>query len=393
VPRELLENGGRRRGQQRRRRIRQDRPRGGGHQRVIIDGAIGRSGDLPKQLLVHGWIKVGEHKMSKSRGNLVDPMELLPIYSADPVRYYLMPKMAINHDSSFSISDLEQTITSDLANDLGNLLNRLTTLVHKQGVTQVRMEGALNTKTQHLYDQARATMSEYAQHMADLYVHLALARLWQFVGSVNAYFHEHEPWKLFKTDRAAYEQCMAACAQSLRLIAHAAWPIMPEKMEELLRAFSLHVQADEQLPEKLLDWSASMTIAPSPVLFNKYETKEEHMTEPIAEVEKKETHITIDDFTKVDLRIGTIEQVESVAGSDKLLKLQVDFGPLGKRQILSGVAKHFSPEHLINKQALFVVNLAPRKMMGLESQGMMLLPEQPCLIQPEKQIDPGSKLK
>lgn len=332
---------------------------------------------LPKQLLVHGWIKVDQKKMSKSFGNVIDPQQLYAAYGPEPVRYYLTKYMAINQDGDFSIADLEQKISSDLANDLGNLLNRMSSLAEKHNVFDVPAPKTWSFAALELRDACWNMLEDYENYMSEYQFHLALSRLWKFINEVNAYFHACEPWKVAKTDHALFMEILSATSHSLRAIALLLWPVMPHKMEQLLASlgqeFSIHNNTIKGL--ELNAWNKHCMIKKIPTLFVKIEPKEQIVSEntiaapaPVAQTPE----ITIDDFAKVELLVGTVEQAEEVPGSDKLLKLQVNFGDHGMRQILSGVKKSYAPDQLIGKQGVFVVNLKPRKMMGHESHGMML---------------------
>jgi len=333
---------------------------------------------LPKQLLVHGWITVDKQKMSKSFGNVIDPQDLYDKYGPEPVRYYLVKQMAITQDGEFSIADLEQRISSDLANDLGNLLNRMVSLAHKHDVIDVPMPAAWSDASMALRDASFDMIEEYEAYMADYHFHMALASLWKFINKVNAYFHAKEPWKLVKDDKAAFMEVLAATCHSLQTIAVLAWPVMPTKMEELLHSIGLpELLKNNTLQTLELNiWRQQFMLHKIANLFEKPVAEVVDITATLVEEKKIEApsvpDIIIDDFIKVHLIVGTIDQAEEVAGSDKLLKLQVNFGPLGMRQILSGVKKSYKPEDLLGKQGVFVTNLKPRKMMGFESHGMML---------------------
>jgi methionyl-tRNA synthetase len=344
---------------------------------------------LPKQLLVHGWIKVGEQKMSKSLGNVVDPQVLYNAYGADPVRYYLLRQLAITHDGEFSIADLEQKITSDLANDLGNLLNRMITLAEKNNVLQLPAPATWSKTSMELQDAFLKMHAEYQEHMNGYLYHLALAALWKYIGLTNAYFHAHEPWKLAKSDPKLFSEVLSAAAHSLYAIGVLLWPVMPQKMELLLAALGKKLPLDQNYVEQLKkeSWNKDFALTKGETLFMKIEPQlaEAKPEELKAEEQKSNevkgtssgdaTTIKIDDFTKVELLVGTVTACDEVPKSDKLYKLQVDFGSKGTRQILSGVRKHFAAADLIGKQGVFVYNLAPRAMVGLESQGMMLFAE------------------
>ncbi len=328
---------------------------------------------LPKRLLVHGWITIDQQKMSKSHGNVVDPVELANIYGAELVRYYLMRKIPVNMDGDFSTGDLERCVTSDLANDLGNLLNRLVVLATRNGLEAVAPVTTWSKKSQDLQDQARHAITEYHRHMDQYEIHLALARLWKFINQVNAYFHEQEPWKLAKQDEKLFHEVVSAACHSLRIVAVLLMPILPEKMKALLDSLGVQVEPTVDTIQSLqLDaWNQQFVLKKIPTLFPKIEeSKEKEAVE-----EKKEiTHcVTIDEVENIELRVGTITSAESVEDSEKLLKFQVDFGEFGTRQILAGLRKWYAPEDMVGKQGVFVFNLKPRKMLGMESQGMMLV--------------------
>ena len=336
---------------------------------------------LPKKLLVHGWIKVDQQKMSKSLGNVVDPMQLHDAYGSDQVRYYLLRYIPINQDGNFGTADLEQAIASELADDLGNLLQRMVTLAHKNNVIEVEAPKVWGDAELQLRGLAWDMIEDVENYMQDCMFHLALSRLWKFINQVNAYFHEQEPWKVVKKDTDRFVQIISATAHSLRVIGVLLWPVMPKKMEQLLASLNIAFKPENNTLEQLElgGWHRQFVLKKIPVLFKKPDIKKEVMQQSekitTAETKKKEPqkeYISIDDFAKVQLLVGTITACEPVEKSEKLLKLQVDFGQIGTRQILSGIKKFFDPADLINTQAVFVCNLKPRKMLGLESQGMLL---------------------
>lgn len=334
---------------------------------------------LPKQLLVHGWIKVNQQKMSKSLGNTVDPQDLLNKYGAEPVRYYLVKHMAITQDGEFSTQDLEEKITAELANDLGNLLNRMVSLAHKHNLFDVPALAVWSHAALSLRDNSYTMIEEVESYMDDYLFHMAYSKLWKFINQTNAYFHEQEPWKIAASDRAKFVEVISATSHSLKTIAVLLWPVTPKKMEQLLESIGVqHVLENNTIHNlELNNWNQHFMLKKIDNLFQKHEPKLEEQVQPAAAMDVKPQEpavpeIVIEDFIKCQLVVGTVEHAEEVAGSDKLLKLQVDFGPLGKRQILSGVKKSYAPQDLLGKQGVYVLNLKPRKMMGLESHGMML---------------------
>lgn len=353
--------------------------------------------EIPKHLLVHGWFKVGGQKMSKSFGNVIDPVDLQKTYGADQVRYYLLRHLAITHDGEFSIEDLEQRISSELADDLGNLLNRMAMLCAKYEIAQLDPVEKISEKTRELMIEAQTAVSEFQKEFETGMFHMALARAWKLINHTNAYFHSQEPWKLAKTNPGLFKEIMWATAQSLQTIAILLWPVMPTKMEALLASigYTLDFNADQVNTLVAQPWKDRFMITKVDTLFAK-PLQEEAQT-PIATPVTPDNTIDIEEFAKVELTVGTIVACEEISGSDKLYKLRVDFGTLGIRQILSGIRKAFAPDELLAKQAIFVTNLKSRKMMGLESQGMLLTAQTPekglSIISPSKAVENGTRLK
>ncbi len=355
---------------------------------------------LPKQLLVHGWIKVNKQKMSKSLGNVVDPIELLKAYGDEEVRFYLVRHIPINQDGEFSTGELEKCIEIELANDLGNLLNRMLILAEKNNVAKVESQDIWSQKAIDLRDECWNVIEDYAQYMEDCMFHMALTRLWKFIKLVNVYFHELEPWKLAKKDKEQFVQVLSATAHSLRIIALLLWPIMPKKMETLLNSLGIQFSLEHNTIDDLEGepWNKTFVFKKIPTLFKKPEKKAEMEEETKTnQIEEKNNYIKIDDLLKVQLVIGTIDQCEAVEESDKLLKMHVNFGEKGKRQILAGIRKSYQPEDLIGKQGTFVFNLKPRKMLGMESQGMMLIAKdaegKTQIVSPAKLVPNGTQLQ
>ena len=354
---------------------------------------------LPKRLLVHGWIKVDKQKMSKSLGNVVDPMVLCDRYGAEPVRYYLLRQMPINQDGDFSVTDVEQRIESDLANDLGNLLNRMVSLAQQYNVHEVPAPHVWSKQALTLRSDCRNTVEDFENYMTDYMFHMALARLWKFINQVNAYFHGQEPWKLAKKDKEQFMQVLSSTCHGLYAIALLLWSVMPKKMEQLLASIGIKNFCEGSIIVclKKEEWNKKFMLKKIPALFEKPVTVEE-MKE---EIEKKQNgesaYISIDDLTKLELRVGTITRCEEIPDSTKLLKLAVDFGIFGQRQILSGIKKWYQPNDLVGKQAVFIVNLKPRKMLGVTSQGMLFIAEdengKPQIVTVAASVPNGSQLR
>lgn len=352
---------------------------------------------LPRRLLVHGWIKVNQQKMSKSLGNAVDPMELAQQFDVEAVRYYLMRQLAITHDGEFSIEDMQQKIASDLANDLGNLLNRLVLLAEKNGISSLDAPPIWDSATVALRNESLNVLEEVTSYMDEFLIHMALARVWKFINHTNAYFHTNEPWKLVKTNADAFKQVLSATAHCLQVIALLVWPVMPKKMEQLLQSLGVPLDSTQTLEKLQLGvWNTRFMFTKVPVLFERPEIKEGNPVEEKKDIQPTNL-ITIEDFLKVELRVGLVEKAELVDKSDKLLKLQVNFGEFGTRTVFSGIRKYYQPEEIVGKQGTFVFNLQPRKMMGEESQGMMLFVQDATgklqIVAPKELVPNGGQLK
>lgn len=356
---------------------------------------------LPKHLLVHGWFLVNQQKMSKSLGNALDPIVLEQLYGAEPVRYYLAAYMAINHDCEVSIDDIEHRISQDLANELGNLVNRIMSLAKQHNLLAVACAQYSDTSRE-LKQASERMLQDFTTAMRTYEFHKAYAELRRFVALVNAYVHAREPWKQARIDRVAFEETVASVANSLQIIATMLAPVLPAKMNTLLSALgrSLEPAANNVEFIQNLDWSIPFILSPIPPLFEKVEGKYAAMNQStqvqetaIAEVPS----IEIDQLLAVHIAVGTINEAQRVPKSDKLLQLQVDLGSYGQRQVLAGIGQSNKPEDLVGRQAAFVVNLKPRKLMGLESQGMVLVAEDAAgnlqLMQPTGVVANGTRLR
>lgn len=355
---------------------------------------------LPKKLLVHGYVLMGDKKMSKSLGNVIDPELLAQRYGVDQVRYYLLRQMAITQDGQFLLSDLEDHVTAELAHGIGNLLSRTITLALKNNLKTVKPPQEWHHASKVLRARCEEAYRFYWEEMNHGMFHVALNELWKFIAQVNAYFHEQQPWKLGQESAEHFAEVIAASCHSLYAIGIMLWPIMPQKMEALLAV--LGYQFDPTLNyEEILrknEWNKVFTLSE---LKEPLFTRPEQWSKTLEQPEKKDEaamidYITIDDFVKVDMRVGTILECVKIPESDKLLKMQVDLGEEKPRQILAGLAKRYIPEDLIGKQGVFVCNLKPRKMAGYESQGMMLVAkdDQDHVVRviPEEAIANTSKL-
>jgi len=357
----------------------------------------------PQQLLVHGWITVDRQKMSKSLGNVVDPENLAQTYHVDAVRYYLLRYLPITHDGDFSYADLELRINTDLANDLGNLLQRVVTLYKKCNLQYLppHFDSALHHSVK---TDALAMLQLFEQAMEQGMFHGALAAMWRYIQSLNAFFHNNAPWKHVHDNLEFCKEILWISCYGLYVTALILHPIMPEKMDALLFSLGISGEWKNQHIHDIIkgNWSYQFELSSIAPLFEKYEPKKEGLMEkqeksPVQTPPVAENTVTFEQFAKVQLRVGTIHSCSEVPKSSKLLLLSVDFGPQGIRQVVSGIKEYFSPDFLIGKQALFVYNLEPRIIFGHESQGMILLASDErgvkTLMQPGETVQPGTILK
>lgn len=365
---------------------------------------------LPERLLVHGWIKIGDSKMSKSLGNVVDPLVLRDRFGADAVRYYLARYIAVTHDAPFSVDEMALRINADLANDLGNLLQRLTTLAQARGATSVTVP-ACSERELPVLNSLAMIIRRMDEAMEACMVHRAYAHLWEGIALINAYVHGAEPWKMAPEHKDMFERILAYAGYWLAVVAVLTEPVMPVKMGEVLQALGFSGGQLQLLREQIVkDRSIGMSTGSGTVLrftkgvalFPRIELEKAgenavQAAPQAQDAQEQETHITIDDFARVALIVGTITDVALVPKSDKLYRLTVDLGARGTRTVCSGVRKHFTPEALLNKQGIFVANLAPRSMMGIPSQGMMLFAEDSTgalqLVAPVVSVPAGTRLR
>jgi methionyl-tRNA synthetase len=251
-----------------------------------------------------------------------------------------------------------------------------------------------------LRDESFNVIEDFERYMNDYMFHLALARLWKFINATNAYFHGQEPWKLAKSNPSKFLEILSATCHSLRTIALLLWPVMPKKMEELLASIGAPFVLEDHTLEnlELNNWNKSFLLHKIPTLFEKpVQAKEQEQAMQPQEAVKEENYITIDDVVKVELLVGTIDACEEVEGSDKLVKMTVNLGAKGIRTILAGIKKSYVPAELVGKRGLYITNLKPRKMAGIESQGMMLVAEDEHgkvqLMQAPVGVPNGTRLK
>ncbi|AID43706.1 methionine--tRNA ligase [Staphylococcus xylosus] len=368
---------------------------------------------LPKKVFAHGWILMKDGKMSKSKGNVVDPNVLIDRYGLDATRYYLMRELPFGSDGVFTPEGFVERTNYDLANDLGNLVNRTISMINKYFDGELpAYQGPKHELDKDMEQMALDTVKTFHENMDDLQFSVALSTVWKFISRTNKYIDETSPWVLAKDEeqKEMLGNVMAHLVENIRIIAVLLRPFLTHAPKQIFTQLNINTPELFELESietyGALTESIKVSDKPQPIFPRLDSTVEIDYIKESMQPEKKEeekaeeeaiakAQIDIKDFDKVEIKAATIIDAEQVKKSDKLLKIQVDLDN-EQRQIVSGIAQYYQPEDIIGKKVAVVTNLKPAKLMGRKSEGMILSAEKDgvlTLVSLPSAIPNGSVIK
>jgi methionyl-tRNA synthetase len=382
---------------------------------------------LPRQVVSHGWWLMEGAKMSKSKGNVARPADYIDRFGLDALRYFVFREMVFGQDANFGDEAILMRYNADLANDLGNLASRATTMIHRycDGVVPAPATGLqARTEEQALETAVAAVIANVKASVRSFQLNVALRDIWDVIGASNRYIVTREPWKIAKDDgkRAELETALYIAADTLRVVAELLRPFMPGTGDRLLRMLGVEPAPTSWASLAPGSLTPGIRLGQTSALFPRIEYSVEEIrqmaadtdeapgapvpptsspapaapAQPAQPVPSADGRISIDDFMKVELRVARVLAAERVPKSSKLLKLQVDVGS-EQRTIVAGIAEAYEPETLVGRTVVVVFNLKPAKLMGVESNGMVLAASpdggKPVLIGFDAAPDPGTRVR
>lgn len=358
---------------------------------------------LPKHVVAHGWLTKDGEALSKTRGIFIDMDTDIGTYGLDAFRYYLLREFSFGNDGDYRPNRLHARYNADLANDLGNLLNRTLGLVSKN-FDEIPEPTTSDSLDNEVIQMAKETVCKVDSLMNQLAFDMALEAIWEFVRRVNRYIHQTQVWTLAKAEetKSRMGSILYNSMEALRIIAVLILPFMPATANRICRQIGLDDSSDIQGLATVAQWGglqAGLSIGKPEPIFPRIETKKQKAQHKISAAQAPQAEeinsISIEEFQNLDLRVATIIEAEKIPRADKLLKLIVDLGD-EKRQVVAGVAEHYTPDELIGKQVIVIVNLHPAKIRGIESQGMVLAAagEKDLVLGTfDKHVAPGTKVR
>jgi methionyl-tRNA synthetase len=358
---------------------------------------------LPQCVFGHGWWLKDETKMSKSKGNVLDPYVVIKAFGPDPLRYFLLREIPIGQDGNFSHEGFIHRVNSDLANDLGNLVHRTLTMIHsyfRGTLEDIGQEQPQDRKVGEDFDELKEKVSGLYEAAA---INKALEEIWVYINSVNKYLADHEPWKLAKDpgQRRRLGRVLYQTAAAIRGISYLVFPVMPESSQKIWKLLGEDGPIEARpYPELKFEGLKTGQAAQKPQpLFPRVDLEDflagEARQSSQPKTEEKMDIVTFEEFKKMDLRVAKILNAERVPGTTKLLKMEADIGG-EKRQMVAGVADTYAPEDLVGKECIVIVNLKPAVIRGIESQAMLLaavIDDKAVIPFFDRELPPGAKVR
>jgi methionyl-tRNA synthetase len=343
--------------------------------------------EIPNKVYGHGWLIMEGDKMSKSKGNVIDPVALIEEFGPDAIRYFLLREITLGMDGNFSREALINRINADLANDLGNLLHRTLNMIGRFNGGTIKAAGDVEDLDRELAQLVQNTVIQYEKFMDVMDINAAIKVVWALISRTNKYIDETSPWALAKDEakKPRLNTVLYNLAETLRITAILITPFMPITGPKIWSQLGLTSNFEAITFNDAKGWGklpVDIVVAKPEPIFPRIEDKVAEVAvegkaanqgkeQPLPEAAESMPEVTIDEFAKMDLRVVTVLAAEKVEKADKLLKLTVDLGT-EQRTIVSGIAKHYTPEELVGKSVVMIINLKPAKIRGIESRGMVL---------------------
>jgi len=361
---------------------------------------------LPKTVYGHGWLLMEGSKMSKSKGNVVDPLILLERYGADAIRYYLLREMPYNGDGYYSEEALVNRLNTDLANDFGNLVSRTTAMIEKFNDGLIPPKGITLPQDEALIKEGEELYLKVEEFLQNFRFAQALTAIMNFVNTANKYIEDNAPWALAKEEKKdRLHSVLYNLAEAIRIATVLLSPVLPTTLDKVWQQMGFDIYPELKTWQSVKSWGQireGIRIRRGEPLFPRVvlaaEESEEQEKEMVNEIidKKEDSFVSIEEFKKMDLRLAEVLSAEKVSGADKLLKLTLSLGE-EKREVVAGIAQYYQPEELVGKKVAMIANLQPAKIRGIESQGMILAAvdqeNKLTLLVPEKDVSTGAKIR